>query len=133
MINHESIQDRVYELGARGGMPAWYLKIFKESSQDGMPHIEIVNDTYHYVVQERGCEFSRRETHDIDELLFWVLNDASWRYAFDYEFEHRVLKQDSRRLAFKIKSDVMERINPEWSEIVRVYIENTLKNAPYVD
>lgn len=133
MITYSVIQERVRELGTRGGMPERYLKVFNESPQDGTPHIEKVGDTYCYVVQERGFEFSRRKTYELSELLFWILDDASSKYAFDYEVEHRDVNQDSRRLAFKIKCEVMERIDPQWAEMVRVRIENTLKSAPYVD
>jgi hypothetical protein len=133
MVSYSYIQNRIHELGSKGGIPLNYLKVFNASPQDGTPHVEITDQTYDYVIQERGFEFSRSQTYDLNELLFWIVDSASSRYAFDYEVDHRIINQDARRLAFSIKNDIMEKIDPTWAEMTRDYIEKTLANAPYVD
>jgi hypothetical protein len=133
MIDFDEIQQKVYELGLKGGVPLKYLKIFNCSLQDGTPHIEITDEAYNYVVEERGFELSRLKTSDVNELLFWILDNASSRYAFDYELENRVPNQDSRRIAFNLKIQIMKKINPEWGIRTVEYINETLKKSPYMD
>jgi hypothetical protein len=133
MIDFSTIQKKVYELGAKGGIPINYLKIFNSSPQDGTPHIQLNDETYDYVIEERGCEFSRRKTSNLDELLYWILNDASSRYAFDYELQNRIPDQDPRRIAFSLKIEIMKNISPDWSYQIQKHVNETLKNSPYVD
>jgi hypothetical protein len=133
MIGFSCLQSHVLELGARGGIPPKYLRVYNESPQDGAPHIEISSETYSYIVQERGFEFSRKETKDICELLFWILDDASSKYAFDLELDRRVNNQDSRRMAFNIKIEIMKKIDVKWAEMIKRKIEDILIDSPYVD
>ncbi|MGW8393130.1 Imm63 family immunity protein [Pseudoduganella sp. HUAS MS19] len=123
----------VQELGRKGGIPSKYLQIFGCSPQDGRAHIEIAQDEYRYVVEERGFRFSVRSTSELEELLFWVLDEAAARFSYDSELANRNSDQDPRRVAFQLRIQVMRRIKEEWGKRTAAYVENTVRNSPYLD
>jgi Immunity protein 63 len=105
---------------------------FGVSSQDGTPHIE-VDTAYHYVICERGEEFGRRTTHDIDELLYWIASDLTFVRAVDHELRNRVEGQDFRRILFQYQRELMAQLSLEWSRRLDIKIEETLAAYPFVD
>lgn len=127
------IQEKAQELGRRGGIPPQYIHLFDRSPQNGKAHIEIDGSVYRYVVEERGARFIERATSEIDELLFWILDDATAKYAFDCELEQRCSNEDPRRVAFPLRIQLMRRIRDDWGERTAKYVERTLQNAPFVD
>lgn len=100
---------------------------------DGTPHLEIKGDEYHYVSSERGFEFSRGVTTDLDELLYWFFEDKISSMGFKYEVQHRVENQDFRRVAFAKKIELLSSINPLWGERAKAKIAEILKKSPYND
>jgi len=131
MIDFSSLQKRVYELGAKGGLPSSYLRVYNASPQNGAPHIEMLHERYDWVVTERGEELFRSSTSDLDELLFWVLDGAASAYSFDYELGHRVVGQDFRKIAFAKREQVMRSIDPIWGDRARKLIDEVLKTFPF--
>jgi len=69
-MTFEEIREQIQILGVRGEIPHTYLKVFPQSPQNGTPHIEVKENSYDYVLQERGYEFSRQSTTHLDELFF---------------------------------------------------------------
>ncbi len=104
-----------------------------QPTHSGAPHVEIVDDTYHYVVTERGSEFERRKTKDPDELLYWLLYDVAFDMACQYEVEHRIEGQDFRRLMFEKKVEYMATLSPEWADRVRDHNASVLAEHPFSD
>ncbi|WP_410210082.1 Imm63 family immunity protein [Aquirhabdus sp.] len=130
-MTFEEIREQIQILGTLGEIPHTYLKVFPQSPQNGTPHIEVKEKSYDYVVQERGYEFSRQSTTDLDTLLFWVLSNAASLYAFDYESRHRKLNEDTRQQAFAITVSIMDKINSEWGTRTQEKISAILIDAPY--
>lgn len=48
------------------------------------------------VVVERGIEWERRKTNDLDKLLYWIFANLTFSMAVEYELAHRVEGQDFR-------------------------------------
>ncbi|MEJ2229130.1 MAG: Imm63 family immunity protein, partial [Alphaproteobacteria bacterium] len=100
--------------------------------EDGLPHIE-VGDAYFYVISERGHEFKRRATTDLDELLYWVLRDFVFSVAVDFEVRHRRMGQDSRRLMFAKEMELMSLISSEWATRLEGEHKDILVQHPFND
>jgi hypothetical protein len=94
--------------------------------QTGRPHIEVGERGCHYVAAERGREFSRLTTRELDRLLYAVFKAVTSELSFEYELRYRVESKDSRRLAFQkqieflsvFSSDEVQRRSTEINEIL---------------
>lgn len=100
---------------------------------DAAPYLEIVNDEYHYVVNERGAELVRRRTTDPDEVLYWFISNVISDIAGEYELTHRIEGVDSRRLWFAKEIEWLAQINEEWGRRKQKEFETILKDHPYND
>jgi hypothetical protein len=114
VLSLDDIRRRVEELATQFGVPATNLPTYVSSQGSGRPHIEKSGAEMLWVVSERGHEFERRSTNDIDELLYWIFESATFSMAADYELHHRIEGQDSRRLLFTKHLELMGAIQPEW-------------------
>jgi hypothetical protein len=123
----------VYRLGKIINAPSSLLSLPDISRGDGTPHIEILGEEYHYVSSERGIENDRKQTFNIDELLYWIFSDVTSSMSYSYELSHRVLNQDFRRLAFSKKLDLLGTLSDDWSQRESKKIEDTLRCNPYDD
>ena len=112
------IQDEVKRIGGElceNSKQKWLFKVSNTATHDGSPHVEIIGAEYHLVVTERGSEFERKTTKDIDELLFWLVSGDVFELACDWELEHRIEGQDSRRLLFAKEIEYLDKTNPKWA------------------
>ena len=50
------------------------LPTYKSQKGDRTPYIIINELGYNYIISERGNEYNRKITKDIDELLYWIYN-----------------------------------------------------------
>lgn len=98
----------------------------------GEPHIE-VDRFYHLVVCERGQEFERRTTSDLDELLYWVFEGVTSSMGFDYELAHRRPEEDSRRIAFAKQLEMLNSLRPAWAERCRAELATIVARYPFDD
>ncbi|NVJ90940.1 MAG: hypothetical protein HWE34_04750 [Methylocystaceae bacterium] len=133
MLNIIEIRQKVSDLGTRIKAPRIYSAIPDMSSGDGTPHVEIIEDEYHYVTSERGSETSRKVTKEIDQLLFWIFEDIIFSMANSFELKNRIQNKDSRRLYFTKEIELFKQINPKWVERKKKKIESILKSVPYDD
>ncbi|MDM5317240.1 Imm63 family immunity protein [Fictibacillus sp. b24] len=101
------------------------------SKDFAIPHIEVNESGYHYVVIERGIELKRLTTNDIDELLFAIFNGITYEVALNYEVENRVKNQDSRIISFKKQEELLGVINEKWKMKQELYHREILKRSPY--
>lgn len=100
---------------------------------NGSPHVEIIGQSYQYVVTERGSEFERKSTTDPDELLYWLLSDVTFSFACDFELHHRKPGVDSRRFMFAKQLELLSLLSASWADRCRVDITRILSNHPYRD
>lgn len=109
------------------------LPTYEFSEQSGRPHIEIDERGYHYVVAERGSEFSRLTTQDLDELLYAVFQTVTHEMAFSYELRHRTEDQDCRRLGFPKQIELLGVVRNNWAERRSTEINRILNEHPFDD
>lgn len=102
-------------------------------THSGAPHVEIIGDEYHFVVTERGPEFELRKTKESDELLYWFVSGGVSQLARDWELEHRVEGNDSRRLWFAKEVEMLRTLNIEWAKRKELHQKSVLKEHPFND
>jgi hypothetical protein len=69
----------------------------------------------------------------LDEIVFQVLwSDILWM-AVEYEYAHRIIRQDFRRLMFQKMMEYWEALGVEYAEQAKKKIESTLIKSPFVD
>ncbi|MEB8194985.1 immunity 63 family protein [Raoultella terrigena] len=127
------IQKIVFDLGSKICIPAEKLHVFEISPEDGRPHISFDNNEYNYIHEERGVEFSRKTTDDLDTLLYWIISDLVFNMAFQYELKHRIEHVDGRRITFPKVVKLMGELHPSWGFKVQEEINEILSRNPYKD
>lgn len=103
------------------------------AENDGSPHVEFDGTAFHMVTTERGLELSRQTTRDEDDILFWMVRDASFWAAVRYELENRVNAQDSRRIIFKEWRRLVAKCGGKFAERLDAEIDTILNENPYTD
>lgn len=131
LLSLSAIEERVRRLAERLGAVDQLLT-FGTSRHDGTPHLE-VGDAYYFVVCERGSEFQRRATTDLDELLFWVFSSVSFSLAVDWEVNHRHDWEDPRRQMFAKQIELLSALSPEWAAREAEQHRQTLMRHPFRD
>jgi len=133
MTSIDHIRNAVNQYGARIGIPVGKLKIYDSPQADGAPYIKINENIFFYIVEEKGCVFEKKETSDFNILLYWLMSNFVFSVASDYELNHRIPRQDSRRVIFSRELNLMQELEESWYFKRKSEIENILKNAPYCD
>jgi len=122
-----NLKKRVEKLAKTINAPDFYIPTFGYSEQSGLPHIEIIGKTFHYVVCERGSEFSRKSTKDEKELLYWIFQSITFSMAYDLEKKNRKKNEDFRVQLFQIQEDLISIIDKEYALILKDKHEELLK------
>ncbi|WP_333855096.1 Imm63 family immunity protein [Leclercia sp.] len=133
LVNIAEIQRQADEMILRAGFPKHSVNLCSAPVGDGTPYISFENDSYNYIYSERGYEFSRKVTHSLNTLLYWVMSEFAYQIAYQYELDHRVEGRDGRRIAFPKFIEIMENFNPMWASEARNDIQTILAEAPYDD
>ncbi|WP_163323020.1 Imm63 family immunity protein [Draconibacterium mangrovi] len=101
-IRYRHIRKKVKELAWKINVPDDLLPYYNYSNGEQSPLIEIAsNGKLHYVRIERGTEFERKTTEDVDELLYWIYSGITATMSINYELDNRTENKDFRRIAFK--------------------------------
>ncbi len=129
---HE-IKLEIERLGGLIGAHKEQLPTYGVSEQSGRPHIEIDDRGYHYVAAERGHEFSRMTTRELDQLLYTVFKAVTSELSFSYELRHRIECHDSRRLAFQKQIELLTVFRNNWAERRSTEITGILNDHPLDD
>ena len=125
--NFEALCD---SLDAGGEYRSW----FKTSpAHDGSAHIELVGDTFDFIVTERGCEFERRQTKDAEVVLYWLMSDVTSDMALKYELRNRKPAEDFRRQYFAEQVRLLRLLRTDWADAFRERIRDILKAHPFND
>ena len=128
-----TIRKKIRQYSKQINSPKRLITVRSTPTQFGDPHIEIDERGYHYVNWERGIEHERRTTEELDELLYWLMADITHNMASDYELNHRVPKQDFRRLLFETQLNLLKKINADFHNRMEEEINEILINNPYQD
>ncbi len=108
------IKEIVESLASRINAPEMYLPTYGISEDGARHHIEKQGTEYHWVIVERGEELQRRKTKEIKELMFWVFDTVTSEMASRLEVENRIENEDFRIQMFRIKEELIEKIDPEY-------------------
>jgi hypothetical protein len=103
---------RARALGASIGLDGKLFDRYGKPNDEAHPFLE-VDDAYHYVIRERGSENGRQTTRDLDELLYWILENQTWAVAMSFAVHHKVAGQDFRRPLFRHQVELLGRISPD--------------------
>ncbi len=128
-----TIRKKVREYGKRISAPSRLLTIRTSSDGFGTPHIEIDEKGYNYVVSERGEEYERRQTKDINKLLYWIFKSIVFIMASDYELENRKTNEDFRRQLFAKQIELMEKLDSKFAHWDKEELDKILEESPYED
>jgi hypothetical protein len=128
-----TIRKKVREYGKKIHAPSHLLSVRASSDGFGTPHIEIDENGYNYVVSERGEEFERRQTKDIDKLLYWIFNEIVFIMASDYELENRKPNEDFRKQLFAKQLELMEQLDSKFAQWNKEELDKILEETPYED
>ncbi|APW38797.1 hypothetical protein RD110_17595 [Rhodoferax koreense] len=129
----DRIRNAVNQYGVRIGIPVGKLKVYDSPQVDGTPYINISENIFSYIIEERGCIFEKRETSDFNTLLYWLMSDVVFTMASNYELNHRVPHQDSRRVIFSTELKLMQALEESWNLKKKNEIEDNLEKSPYID
>jgi hypothetical protein len=133
-VSYRNIRRKVEELAKKIDAPANLLPTYKYSFGEALPLIEIdKHGKLHYVLIERGEEFERRTTENLDELLFWIFSSITASMAFKYELENRIEDKDCRRIAFDKQIELLSILNENWSQKEHEEHLQILKSHPFDD
>lgn len=133
MVNTKlsEINSKVKELAVRIGAPKRMFPVFGLSEHNGRPRIEVDEKNYHYVIAERGEEYERYTTSDIDNILYKIFVFITSQLSMEYELAHRVEGQDHRRMMFQRQKELLSTLSPYWAEQRSIEIEKMLEDNPY--
>lgn len=105
---------------------------FGRSNENGTPHIEI-DRQYHYITRERGEEYKRLSTSDLNELMYWCAKDMALSKAMKIESEQRHPTDGFRRQLFDVWVKLVAKIDSDWTSKIEAEISDILKDHPFVD
>lgn len=131
--NLTEIKKIVDHLADKINASACMLPTYGHTSDGARPHIEVDAQAYHYVVVERGEEIKRITTNDIDELLYQIFVSVTFEIAVQYELNHRIDSQDSRRIGFQRQVELLSMLSQEWGRRESHQHEEILRKYPFDD
>jgi Immunity protein 63 len=131
-LSLDQLRNLINELAARIDAPDRLLPTFGSSIDFAEPHIE-VDDRYHWVVVERGCERQRRTTTDLDELLYWTFEAITSCLSSEHRFYGRKYDEDYRRRLFRNQLTLLAILDERWVKRCGAEIAVILAKHPFVD
>jgi len=132
MLSLGQLRTRINRLARKIEAPRQHLPTYGHSQDFGRPHIES-DQAYHFVVVERGQEWERRTTRDLDELLYWVFSSVTFGMASEFELRNRIPNADFRRALFRKQLDLLGNLDEKWRAQAKAELVLTLSNHPFSD
>lgn len=90
------------------------LPEINNSNYNCEPFIEIGQNAYYYICLERGEDVFRKQTTDLNELIFMVMEDLTFKMAWDWVKLHPKSNSDLRIPAFAKQVELMKTINLDY-------------------
>ena len=123
------IREIVKSLGREVGASQDLTKVLDGPGGNGEAFVKVSEEFYEYIIEERGYIFETRATKNVEDVLYWIMNDVIFKVASEYEIKNRVAGRDFRRLLFDKEIELFKRINLKWAE--RRKEERGRRLAPY--
>lgn len=103
------------------------LPEINNSNYDALPFIEIWQNVYYYVCLERGVEVFRKQTTDLNELVYMVMENLTFKMSWDWAKLQSNLNTDLRISAFAKQVELMRIINLEYGHRLNAGLQNIIK------
>ncbi len=133
LLTLSEIRTQVYQLAEKISVSYDTLPSFGHPTGIGETYIEVDSSGYHYVKQERGREFSRQTTLELDECLYWIFKSVTLTLAIKYELSHRVENKASRRIMYPYQTELLSKLSPDWGKRITREHEERLREHPFDD
>ena len=91
------------------------------------PFIEIWQNGYYYICLERGEEVFRKQTTDLNELIFMVMEDLTFKMAWDWAKLEPKSNSDLRIPAFAKQVELMRTISLDYGNRLNASLQNIVK------
>ena len=91
------------------------------------------DDTWHYIVMERGQEQEHHSSEDLEEILYYVFETITSSLAEKYAMKNRVKGKDFRRLFFEKQLELLGIIDKGYQKKLEEELILVLERAPYKD
>ena len=128
------IQKATIDLAKKINAPNSLLPTFSSPRGDATPNIEVdPSGLYYYVISERGHEYERKITSDLNDLLYWIFSSVTFSMACDYELQHRIEDKDGRRILFAKQLELLEVLDEKWKEKETEEHASILAKYPFDD
>jgi len=111
------IEGKIREFAAIIYAPEEFMPTFGSSNQTGLPHIEINNGHYTFIVCEKDVELSRETFDTADALVFKVLEEISFSMACDRVFKDTSDQNFSERF-LTTQKNIFSKIHVYYSDKV---------------
>lgn len=128
------VRRTVVELANKIGAADYLLPTFNTPIGDATPNIEIdKSGLYNYVISERGNEYERKTTSNLNDLLYWIFSSITFSMACNYEVKNRVSEKDCRRMIFAKQEELLGILSDDWKERERKEHQSILIDNPFDD
>ena len=128
------VENIVKQLAIKIKAPENLLPTFGQQKWDAHPYIEVYgNGLMQYIVSERGEEYERMSTFNLNDLLYKIFTDVTFSMACDYELKNRIEEKDCRRIMFAKQVELLGILNENWKEKERKEHQSILENNPFDD
>ncbi|MHC0441417.1 Imm63 family immunity protein [Flavobacterium sp. 3-210] len=130
----EDIKKKVNELALKINAPTNLLPDYGQQIWDANPYIEVDNlGLMYYIISERGQEYERLITDQIDDLLYRIFSSVTFSMASDYELKNRIDDKDCRRIIFDKQEELLGVLSDSWKQKEKAEHQTILKNHPFDD
>ena len=109
----------VLDLANMIGAPLKTLPTFGYIVNGAYPCVLHFEDRWIWTIRDRGVELERRETQDVQEVLYWIFEDVTRQMATDWEIANRDEHGDPRVAWVGKQLELLEQITPRWSQRYR--------------
>lgn len=86
-----------------------------------------------WVVVERGKEWERRTTDDLDELLYWIFRSVISEMSSKFAARHPVEGKEFRYPMFRKELELMGTLSPAWRSRLIAELGHLLREAGLSD
>ena len=129
----DSIKREVDRLARVVDAPERSLPTYGRSEDMARPHIEVAGPHMSWVVVERGKEWERRTTDDLDELLYWIFRSVISEMSSKFAASHPVADKEFRYPMFRKELELMGTLSPAWRSRLIVELGHLLREAGLSD
>jgi hypothetical protein len=133
MISIEEIKKKVARIAKIIDAPISELLTFGISRDDGTPCVQISQDMYYYIVRDRNAITLKKQTNDVNELLYWAFTGITSEMAETYAISHPNINGFSRKVKFSRQIQLLDQIDKQWSAKREQEINELLSQYPYTD